>query len=120
VLIVRPSGPAARFGWSIPKGLPNPGESLEAAARRETHEECGVLVTTALTSLGYVDYSKSKKRVHAFTADMTNATGPEAQPRVASWEIDTARYVSLDEAKRVLHADQRAFVDRIAKLAAPL
>lgn len=114
VLLVRPSGPAARYGWSIPKGLPDPGESLEAAARRETREEAGA-DAGALALLGHVDYAKSKKRVHCFFGE-----APEGcEPRAASWEVSQARFVPLDEARRVLHADQRAFVDLLAAKLAP-
>ena len=43
VLLVHPSGNYNRHKpWSIPKGLPDEGESLEVAARRETLEEAGV------------------------------------------------------------------------------
>jgi predicted NUDIX family NTP pyrophosphohydrolase len=107
VLIVRPSGPAARSGWSIPKGLPDPGEELEAAARRETLEEAGVS-PGALEYLGYSDYQKSKKRVHCFA-------GPagDAEPKAASWEVSEARFVALEEAAELLHRDQRIFAERL-------
>ena len=43
VLLVHPSGAYNRRApWGIPKGLPDEGESLEDAARRETREETAV------------------------------------------------------------------------------
>ena len=108
VLIVKPSGVAARFGWSIPKGLVDEGESLEEAARRETREETGV-EAGPLTLLGFIAYVKSRKRVHCFTGEAP----PDAAPRKASWEISEARFLPLDEARRLLHPDQRAFIDQL-------
>lgn len=106
VLLVKPSGPAARYGWSIPKGLPDEGESLEDAARRETVEETGV-TATELRELGFIDYVKSKKRVHCFFGPAPR----DATPKNASWEVSEARFVPVEEARRLLHADQRALVD---------
>ncbi len=48
------------------EGAPDPDESLEAAARRETREETGVIVEGPLVDLGHVDYTRSKKRVHGY------------------------------------------------------
>lgn len=109
VLIVHPSGNYNRRApWSIPKGLPDEGESHEAAARRETLEETGV-AAGELVELGYVDYTKSRKRIFAFA-------GPapaDAAPRCASWEVDRAEFVPLDRARELLHPDQAAFLDRL-------
>jgi predicted NUDIX family NTP pyrophosphohydrolase len=110
VLIVHPSGAYNRQKpWSIPKGIPDAGESdLEATARRETWEETGV-TAGPLTPLGYIDYQKSNKRVFCFA-------GPapvDAAPHTASWEVDQARFVSLVEARELLHPDQRVFLDRL-------
>jgi len=109
VLLVRPSGPAARYGWSIPKGLPEPGESLEDASRRETFEETGCRALT-LRLLGKVDYKKSKKRVHCFTGPYEEAV----EPKPTSWEVDRAEFVSLAAAREKLHADQKAFIAMLA------
>lgn len=108
VLLVRPSGPAARFGWSIPKGLPEEGESLEDAARRETLEETGV-TAGALEPLGHVEYARSRKRVECFSGEAP----ADAEPRAASWEVSRAAFLPLEEARAKLHADQRALVERL-------
>jgi predicted NUDIX family NTP pyrophosphohydrolase len=110
VLIVHPSGPYNRRApWSIPKGVPNDGESdLERAARRETLEEVGIMPGD-LVSLGFIEYKKSRKDVYCFA-------GPapvDAEPRPTSWEIDQARFVSVEEARRLLHPDQAPFLDRL-------
>jgi predicted NUDIX family NTP pyrophosphohydrolase len=112
VLLVHSSGNYNRGKpWSIPKGEPDPGEAdLEATARRETLEETGI-VAGDLTPLGDIQYSKSRKKVHAFAGP-----APESEPRCASWEIDQAKFVSLAEARRLIHPEQAPFLDRLAAL----
>lgn len=113
VLIVHPSGNYNRHApWSIPKGLPDEGESLEDAARRETLEETGI-AAGPLVPLGSIKYAKSRKQVHAFA-------GPAllGEPRCASWEVDAAEFVALDTAAERLHPDQRPFLDRLRELIA--
>lgn len=111
VLLVHPSGNYNRRApWSIPKGLPNEGESLEDAARRETQEETSI-TAGALVPLGSITYSKSRKRVHAFA-------GPAADgaPRPGSWEVDRAEFVRIERARELLHPDQWPFLDRLAEM----
>lgn len=109
VLLVHPSGNYNKKSpWSIPKGLPDPGETLEEAARRETYEEAGI-VAGQLQPLNYVDNKKSRKRIHCFTGEAPI----DAQPHCASWEVDRSEFVRLDEARNLLHPDQRAFLDRL-------
>jgi predicted NUDIX family NTP pyrophosphohydrolase len=111
VLLVHPSGNYNRKApWGIPKGLPDLGETLEGAARRETLEETGV-EAAELVDLGHADYVKSRKRIHCFA-------GPapaDASPRCASWEVDRAEFVPLAEALRVIHLDQAIFIERLLK-----
>jgi predicted NUDIX family NTP pyrophosphohydrolase len=110
VLLVHPSGPYNRHApWSIPKGVPNDDETdLERTARRETWEETGVMPGD-LVSLGFIEYKKSRKDVYCYA-------GPapaDADPRPTSWEVDQARFVTLDEARQLLHRDQVPFLDRL-------
>lgn len=112
VLLVHPSGAYNRRApWGIPKGLLDPGESAEAAARRETWEETGV-TAEALVDLGHIDYTKSKKRIFCFAGPAPEA----AAPHCASWEVDCAEFVSLEKARRLIHPDQAPFLDRLEQL----
>ncbi|HEX7375483.1 MAG TPA: NUDIX domain-containing protein [Pirellulales bacterium] len=114
VLLVHPSGNYNRHKpWSIPKGLPDEGEELEAAARRELAEEAGVAGVAAgdLVSLGSIDYRKSGKRVHCFAGPAPH----DALPRCASWEVDGAEFVMLTLARERIHPDQAPFLDRLAE-----
>jgi predicted NUDIX family NTP pyrophosphohydrolase len=111
VLLVHPSGNYNRGKpWSIPKGLPDAGEALEGAARRETLEETGV-VAGNLEPLGEIRYRKSGKRIHCFSG-----RAPEgAQPACASWEVDRAEFVSIEQARVTIHPDQAPFLDRLVE-----
>src|SRR2546426_1150802 len=95
VLIIKPGGFAARYGWSIPKGLVEPGEDPEAAARPETREETGV-DPGPLELLGCIEYTKSRKRIHCFFGH-----APEREPtRIRDFEVAEARFVEKDDARR--------------------
>ena len=110
VLLVHPSGNYNRGKpWSIPKGIPDEGESLEAAARRETWEETGIEVPSPLESLGDIVYRKSGKRIYCFAI----AADADAAPKCASWEVDCAEFVTLERARELIHPDQRPFLDRL-------
>src|SRR5688572_16185946 len=112
VLLVHPSGNYNRRApWGIPKGQPDPGEELEAAARRETMGETG-LICGDLVDLGHVDYTRSPKRVYAFAG----AAPDEQKPRCASWEVDKAEFIELSRARRIIHPDQAAFLARLEEL----
>ena len=114
VLIVHPSGGYNRNApWSLPKGQPDPGEALEAAARRETEEETG-LRALGLLSLGSVDMPKSRKRIYGFAGPAPE----DARPTCASWEVDRAEFMPMMEARACLHPAQAPFVDRLLELLA--
>jgi len=110
VLLIHPSGNYNRHSpWGIPKGLIDPGEELEQTARRETWEETGVSVTGDIYPLGYVDYKHKQKRIFCFTSEAP----ADCAPHCASWEVDRAEFVSIDEARKLIHPDQALFIDRL-------
>jgi predicted NUDIX family NTP pyrophosphohydrolase len=109
VLLVHPSGNYNKHSpWGIPKGLPEEGEDLETAARGETLEETGI-ICGELTELGYIDYTKSRKRVFCFVGKAPL----DQEPSCASWEIDKAEFVfSIERANEIMHAGQKKFLER--------
>ena len=112
VLLVHPSGNYnKRSPWSIPKGLPDEGEDLEDAARREAEEETGV-TPGDLEALGYVEYTKSRKRVHCFAGPSPK----DAAPSCTSWEVDRAEFVVMEDAKKIIHPDQFPLLLRLEDL----
>jgi predicted NUDIX family NTP pyrophosphohydrolase len=113
VLLVHASGAYNKSApWGIPKGEPNEGEALDVTARREVREETGVDVTGDMKPLGTIDYRKSRKRIHAWAAPLP----PGAVPKCASWEIDKAQMLSIADARKAIHPDQAAFIDRLVAM----
>ncbi len=109
VLLVHPSGNYNKKApWSIPKGIPEPGESLLEAARRETWEETAVR-PDELAPLGHIQYKKSKKRIHCFCG----VAPIDAEPSCASWEVDQAVFLPIDRAKTLIHPDQLLLLERL-------
>ena len=119
VLLVHARGATFRrplFG--IPKGLVEPGEALEAAALRETHEETGLRVRIR-TSLGHVTQT-SGKIVHAFWATVEPGSAADIDDRgrcrTPDGENDVCRFYPLDQARELMIAAQREFLERVTKL----
>jgi predicted NUDIX family NTP pyrophosphohydrolase len=109
VLLVHASGNYSRRApWGIPKGLVDPGESPEQTARRETLEETGV-AAGSLRPLGDMTYTKSRKRIECFAGEVA----VDVIPTCASWEIDAAEFLPIDEARQRIHPEQAVFIDRL-------
>ena len=72
VLLVHPGGPfwarKDEGAWSIPKGIPDKGEDLFAAAKREFHEETGFSADGEFTPLGAYK-QPGGKIVHAWAVE---------------------------------------------------
>ena len=115
VLLVHPSGNYHRISpWSRPKGRLDRGEPVVQTARGVSVVETGVR-PAELIPLGHVDYSKSRKRVHCFAGEAPQG----AEPRCASWEVDRAEFVPLDQARTLLHPDQLPFLERLTDRVTP-
>ncbi len=112
VLLVHASGVYNRKApFGIPKGELDAGETPEKAAYREVLEETGVDAPGPYIDLGFIDYKKSRKRILAFAAELPSG----AVPKCASWEIDRAEMLPIEKAAEIIHPDQRAFLERLAR-----
>lgn len=115
--------------WAIPKGLVEPGEDLEACARREFEEELGARVEGALTPLGRIR-QKGGKWVEAFAVEGdldANAISsnnftlewPPKSGRLQSFpEIDRAAWFSLAAAREKILPSQLPILDLFEQLPA--
>ena len=134
VLIAHPGGPffsgKQRGAWSIPKGLVDPGEDVEAAALREWEEETGCdLPDARWFDLGDTQL-RSGKRVRAWAVEgevdptqlRANTFTMEWPPRTGRLsefpEIDELRWVSRTTAASLLNPAQVIFVERLFKILA--
>jgi 8-oxo-dGTP pyrophosphatase MutT (NUDIX family) len=84
--------------WSFPKGKCEPDESDEACAVREVEEETG-LVCALEGELPSTSYRDSKGRLKEVRYWRLRVTGGSLE---FAHEVDLARWVSVDEARRLL------------------
>jgi 8-oxo-dGTP diphosphatase len=84
--------------WSFPKGKLEPGETFELAARREVHEETGMLCRL-IRFIGHTEYVDRKGRPKAVAYWVMAAQSGSFQPNA---EVDELRWVTLEEAPRLL------------------
>lgn len=135
VLIAHPGGPLwARKdlgAWTIPKGLPEPGEALVDAARREFEEETGTpLPTGELIGLGEIRQAGGKVvsgfaisgdlDVTAVVSNVFEMMWPPRSGRMQQFpEVDRVEWVTPAVARDKLNPAQAAFVDRLEDLLAP-
>ena len=126
--LVHPGGPFFKnkeLGvWSIPKGIPEPGEDLLVAAQREFKEETGLEASPPFHSLNTIK-QKRGKIVHAwaFAGEWDDATGIVCNTFRLEWppksgkfqefpEADRAAWMSYDRAVQYIIAEQIPLLDR--------
>lgn len=90
------------YTWTLPKGTPNPGESLEETALREVREETGLLVriVSPLDAIKYTFVQRGTrihKTVHYFMMEPIGGA-LEGHDR----EFEEVRWISFDEAANLL------------------
>jgi predicted NUDIX family NTP pyrophosphohydrolase len=108
--------------WAIPKGLVEPGETLEACARREFAEEIGTEPTGSLNRLGRIRQKGGKWVVvfslegdldaHQIVSKTFDLEWPPKSGRVQAYpEIDRAAWFSLVEAHAHILPSQIPILD---------
>lgn len=128
VLLVKPGGPFWRNrdagAWMIPKGMVEPGEAPVEAALREFEEEVGVRLTEAPVALARVRQAGGKV-VEAFAVerdlDPDAITSihfemewpPRSGERRAFPEVEQARWMTFDEARRRMLPSQLPLLDAL-------
>ena len=102
--------------WTLPKGTPDPGETLEETALREVGEETGleVRIVEPLRSIEYdfvQDGTRIHKTVHYY---LMEPTGGDLSRHDA--EFERVRWVPFDEAGSLLSfATERELVADVAE-----
>jgi 8-oxo-dGTP pyrophosphatase MutT (NUDIX family) len=102
--------------WALPKGTPEPGETIEQAALREVREETGVVAETEGV-VGDIKYWFSRpqegvryfKTVHHF---LMRPTGGD--PSLHDHEFDEVRWVPVGEALKIMSYPNEARILRRA------
>jgi ADP-ribose pyrophosphatase YjhB (NUDIX family) len=102
--------------WALPKGTPNPGESLRETAEREVREETGLGVN-AVADLGAIEYSFARP-AEGVQYDKT-VTHYLMQPdgtgafEEHDHEYDRVAWFPAAEAlRKMTHANERRVVER--------
>jgi 8-oxo-dGTP diphosphatase len=90
------TGPCSE-DWSFPKGKLEEGETFEMAALREVQEETG-MTCRLLRFIGHTEYVDRKGRPKAWPTGSWRSSGV-LRPNE---EVDELRWLSLDEAARLL------------------
>jgi len=143
VLLAHPGGPywqrQDHGSWSVPKGIAEDDEALDAVAAREFEEETGFALAACARDtarprldLGEIQL-KSGKTVRAWAVEgdldpelaHSNEVDIEWPPRTGRQmripEVDRVAWFPLEEARVRFHPAQAAFVDRLeAQLEAEL
>ena len=135
VLLAHPGGPYWKNqqyeSWSVPKGIAEPDEALEAVAAREFAEETGFELSAVATSpdvarvdLGEVQLKSGKVvRAWAVEGDLDPAEAhsneieivwpPRSGRTLVIPEVDQVAWFGAEEARRRAHPAQAVFVDRL-------
>lgn len=124
VFLVHPGGPfwakKDEGAWSIPKGVYEPGEAPETAARREFEEETGILIGAPLIPLGEFRQPGGKV-VTAFAAegDIDPVT-VRSNTFTMEWPPKSGRTAAFPEVDRAGWFDPAAAAAKILKGQRPI
>jgi 8-oxo-dGTP pyrophosphatase MutT (NUDIX family) len=103
--------------WALPKGTPRAGETPEATALREVHEETGLL-TRIVAEIGVIEYTFSRKGVR-YRKEVLHFLMEAVGGDIANHdeEYDRVEWVPLDEAiPRLTHENEAEIVRQAGSL----
>jgi predicted NUDIX family NTP pyrophosphohydrolase len=131
IFLAHPGGPfwANRDtgAWTIPKGVVEDGEDLLDAARREFHEETGIVASGPFLPLGSIK-QKAGKTVHAWAwegdadastivSNFTTTEWPRGSGKTLSFaEIDRCQWFDATSAIEKMNPAQSELVGRLQSL----
>ena len=112
LLLLKQRGSAA-YRWSFPKGHMEAGETEQETALREMQEECGMtakLHPDFRTTMHYTINGWMPKEVVLFLGEAEGETNLQAA------EIESSRWVSIQEARVLLHPDYRPSLNETERI----
>ena len=128
IFLAHPGGPfwsnRDAGAWTIPKGVPEPGEDLLTTACREFEEETGVHALGPFLSLGSIR-KKAGKVVHAWAwegdadpekvvSNTMRTEWPRGSGRVLAFpEVDRCSWFDLRTAREKINPAQAHLIDRL-------
>lgn len=134
LFLAHPGGPFWKGrdvgAWTIPKGVPEAGEDLLAAACREFEEETGVHPEGPFIPLGVIR-QKAGKLVHAWgwegdadpnqvTSNTTKTEWPRGSGRWLTFpEVDRCAWFTPSIARQKLNPAQTELIDRLEAALSP-
>ena len=92
--------------FDLPKGGVDPGEEVFQAALRETEEECGI--TRLNFEWGYEPCQA--RNVQLYLASTEESPVIKPNPLTGEFEHHAARWLTLDQAERLLHPYLRTVI----------
>ena len=117
LVCARGGGDGVPLSWRLPKGTPEPGESVAETARREVREETGVRVRILahITSiryafLGHQDGLRYDKTVHFYLMKPLGGSTAEHDA-----EFDIVEWRPYEQARRLLEYDNERGVVETAR-----
>lgn len=131
LLVCHPTNHKADF-WSIPKGKTEDGETMLETAIRETYEETNLdlrgTTNFNIHELEPVNYSHGKKKIYPFLFWETSSSDMDWDAieikcnsnvpvdRGGFPEMDEYKWVTLEEARSILHETQVACIDKLIEI----